>query len=218
MSFVMRMALLALTSGLAACGSGGGSDDPTAGGGSTPIAYAYTMPGPLNDGWAVGHLDDNGIDAAAIESMVRDFHSGAIPGIDAIAIVRNNTLVLQSNIRTQVGDFDAWGGNTRPNRHIMHSTSKSITSALIGIAIDQGYIAGTDVPFYDLFHYTSYDNWDDRKSTMTLDDALTMRFGYQWDEWSLSYGHPDNDLRALTDNNIDQGWALLNLVMIDDPG
>ena len=196
--------LLFLT--LTACGGGGGDQ-----GGSnnaavaTPIIYSYSMPTVANDSWPVGHLSDHGIEVNPIEHMVRDFHSGATPGIDAIAIARNGTLVLLSNIRTQTGEFDGWGGNTWPNRHIMHSTSKSITSALIGIAVDQGYIASTDVPFYDLFIYSSYDNWDDRKATMTLEDALTMRFGYEWDEWSQPYGHPENDLRILTESSMLRG-------------
>ena len=67
-------------------------------------------------------------------------------------------------------------------RHILHSTTKSVTSALVGIAIDQGHIASIQVPFYDLFNYPSYDNWDPRKADMTLEDALTMQFGYVWDE------------------------------------
>ena len=44
-----------------------------------------------------------------------------------------------------------------------------MTSALIGIAIDQGHIASTQVPFYDLFNYGTYDNWDPRKADMTLE-------------------------------------------------
>ena len=215
----LRSLILIFTSTLVACGGGGGGGGGAGNDTSVQAApYTYQIPSAGNDSWAVGHLDDHGIDSVAIESMVADFHSGTTPGIDAIAIVRNNTLVLQSNIRTQTGAYDGWGGNTLPNRHIMHSTSKSVTSALIGIAIDQGYIASTDMPFYDLFLYTSYENWDDRKATMTLEDALTMRFGYEWDEWSQPYGHAENDLTILTENNVDQSFALLNLPLATDPG
>jgi CubicO group peptidase (beta-lactamase class C family) len=217
MYVVWRTLFLFLLTTLSACGGGDGNGG-NKGAGNPTATYSYQMPAASNDGWAVGHLDDHGIDSMAIESMVRDFHSGIAPGIDGIAIVRNNTLVLQSNIRTATDDHDHWGGNTRIDRHIMHSTSKSVTSALIGIAVDQGYIADADVPFYDLFLYPSYENWDDRKATMTLDDALTMRFGYEWDEWSIPYGQEGNDLKKLTDSNTDQSWALLDLVIVEDPG
>ena len=53
---------------------------------------------------------------------------------------------------------------------------------------------------------------------MTLEDALTMRLGLQWDEWSEPYGDANNDLTILTEKNIDQGWALLNLPVQSDPG
>jgi CubicO group peptidase (beta-lactamase class C family) len=114
--------------------------------------------------------------------------------------------------------FDAWVGNNDPERHVMHSTSKSFTAALIGIAIDQGFIASVDVPFYDLFPYGSYANPDPRKATMTLKDALTMRLGLEWDEWSLPYGTNGNDLQDLTSNNTDYAKALLDLPMESNPG
>ena len=37
------------------------------------------------------------------------------------------------------------------SKHIIHSCTKSIVSALIGIAIDQGYIEGVHQPVLDLF-------------------------------------------------------------------
>jgi CubicO group peptidase (beta-lactamase class C family) len=89
---------------------------------------------------------------------------------------------------------------------------------LIGIAIDKGFIASTDVKFYDLFNYAGYDNWDPRKAEMTLEDALTMRLGLTWDEWSLSYTNPNNDLVFLENNNLDWSKALLDLPLSRNPG
>jgi CubicO group peptidase (beta-lactamase class C family) len=117
-----------------------------------------------------------------------------------------------------LGRFDNWVGNTNPNQHVLHSTSKSFTSALIGIAIDQGYIASVDVPFYNLFSYGSYLNADPRKATMTLENALNMRLGLRWDEWSQPYGSTGNDLEDLSRNNTDYAKALLDLPMESDPG
>ena len=121
-------------------------------------------------------------------------------------------------IRQQVGQFDGWINNQDPRRHVLHSTSKSFTSALIGIAIDQGSIASTEVGFYDMFNYGAYDNWDPRKADMTLEDALTMRLGIEWDERSLPYSDPNNQLVYLENNNRDWTKALLDLPMTSDPG
>jgi CubicO group peptidase (beta-lactamase class C family) len=200
---------------LSACGGGGGK------GGSVPEPrqpYQYATPSATGDGWQVASLADEGMGEALITSMMQHIHNRTFDGIDAIAIARNGRLVLAEQIRTETGQFDGWIGNTDPERHILHSTSKSFTSALIGIAIDQGAIASTQVKFYDLFNYGAYDNWDPRKAEMTLEDALTMRLGIEWDEWSLPYTDPNNDLVFLENNNLDWSKALLDLPMTSDPG
>ena len=167
---------------LAACGGGG---TPATAGPVPDLEYSYSVPSDIGDGWATGHLDDHGFDSAIVMDMMNRIGDNRVYGIDSITIVRNNTLLLYEPLREELDEFDDWANNTSLVRHILHSTSKSVTSALIGIAIDQGYIASTDVPFYDLFSYGSYQNWDVRKSDMTLEDALTKRLGITWDEWSV---------------------------------
>ena len=201
---------------LSACGGGGGNAADV--GGEPLFSYSYTIPPSNGDGWAVGHLDDHNFDSALIIAMMDRIHDASFPGIDSMAIVRNDTLVLSEQLRHELDRFDPWGNNSDVEKHVLHSTSKSVTSALIGIAIDQGYVADTDVLFYDLFSYGSYDFWDGRKASMTLADALTMRLGLQWDEWTEPYGTPNNSLTILTENNNDLAKALLDLPMINDPG
>jgi CubicO group peptidase (beta-lactamase class C family) len=74
------------------------------------------------------------------------------------------------------------------------------------------------VNFLDLFPYVGYGNWDPRKAEITLEDALTMRLGIEWDEWSLPYTNGNNDLVFLNSNNSDWAKALLDLPLIFDPG
>jgi CubicO group peptidase (beta-lactamase class C family) len=210
--FARKLVLALITVTLvASCGGGGGGS-----GGSG--SYVYTVPDTIGDGWEVAHLDAVGMDEARISTMMRHVLSGHYEGIDSIVIARNNKLVLYEQIRQSVGEFDDWINNTDPRRHVLHSTSKSFTSALIGIAIDQGSIASTDVLFYDMFNYGAYNNWDPRKAEMTLEDALTMRLGLEWDEWSLPYTDPNNDLVYLENNNRNWSKALLDLPMTSNPG
>jgi CubicO group peptidase (beta-lactamase class C family) len=208
------LGVASLTFLLAACGGGSAAENSQA----VALTYQYAVPAQTGDGWATGHLDDHGFDSARITDMMQRIVSGRFEGIDSVVIVRDNTLLLYSPLRTELDEFDEWIGNTSLSRHILQSTSKSVTSALIGIAIDQGYIASTQVPFYDMFSYGGYLNWDIRKSAMTLEDALTMRLGYLWDEWSVPYGESGNDLHELTTNNQDYAKALLDLPMESDPG
>ena len=200
---------------LAACGGGssGGSSSPI-----PPLQYVYTTPDAIGDGWQVSSLADEGMQETRISSMMQRVINGGFEGIDAVAIARNNKLVLYEQMPRALDQFDAWVNNTDKSRHVLHSTSKSVTSALVGIAIDRGAIASTNVSFYSLFNYGAYDNWDPRKEDMTLEDALTMRLGIEWDEWSLPYTNPNNDLVFLENNNTDWTKALLDRPVTSDPG
>ncbi len=214
--FALNLTLALITLVLiAACGGGNGGDSAT-----TPpsTAYVYSTPDANGDGWEVAHLSDVGMDQSLITTMVQRVYNDLFPGIDSIVIARNNRLVLYTQIRQETGPFDGWINNTDPRRHVLHSTSKSFTSALIGIAIDQGSIASTQVRFYDMFNYGAYLNWDPRKADMTLEDALTMRLGLEWDEWTLPYSNPNNDLVFLNNNNTDWAKALLDLPLSSIPG
>jgi CubicO group peptidase (beta-lactamase class C family) len=215
MRFTRILVVTTLTLLVAACGGGGSSastETPAA------VSFVYNVPSDTGDGWATGHLDDHGFDTPLVLEMMNNIENGTYEGIDSVVIVRNNTLLLFAQLRDSLDQFDSWVDNTSMQRHVMHSTSKSVTSALIGIAIDQGYIASMQVPFYELFNYLSYENWDERKSEMTLEDALTMRLGIGWDEWSEPYGTATNDLEVLSSNSNDYAKALLDLPMTGTPG
>jgi CubicO group peptidase (beta-lactamase class C family) len=102
--------------------------------------------------------------------------------------------------------------------HAQFSSSKSIASILVGIAIDLGHISGVDVPYLSLFDYPSYDNWDERKNQITLEHVLTMRLGLEWDEWNVPYGDPNNAVVRFFNQHHDYSKGLLDLPMETDPG
>ena len=216
--FARRSILLVVLLVCAGCGGGssGGTSAPPP---PPPAAFSYTVPEDIGDGWQVGDLAAEGFDTQRVVDMMDRILDETYPGIDSVAIVRNNRLLLYWYDRgRELDQYDTWINNTTRERHVLHSTSKSFTSALIGIAIDQGHIESTQVKFLDLFDYPDYDNWDPRKADITLEDALTMRFGFQWDEWSRPYTDPQNDLVNLETNNFDWPKALLDLPLATDPG
>jgi CubicO group peptidase (beta-lactamase class C family) len=199
---------------LSACG--GGSSNP--GDRPTFTDYDYRPPASIGDGWTVGNADTQGLSVDRLEDMMAAIRSGQYPIIDSIAIASRGQLVFDETIRVQLDEKDGWVGNIDPSMHAQFSSSKSIASILIGIAIDRGEIGGVDVPYLSLFDYPSYDNWDDRKNQMTLDDVLTMRLGLQWDEWSVPYGDPNNAVVQFFRQNHDYSKGLLDLPMETDPG
>jgi CubicO group peptidase (beta-lactamase class C family) len=71
--------------------------------------------------------------------------------------------------------------------HTMQSISKTVTSVIIGAAMQRGdFKAGLDTPVLKYFDTSEekgkVKNVDDRKRRITLRDLLTMSAGLEWDE------------------------------------
>ena len=209
---------LVLTLLLSACGGGGGGSATPSPPPPPPAAYEYQVPADTGDTWSIARADDQGLDVAVLEDMMNDVNRGQFPDIDAIAIARGGQLVFSETIRTTTDFSDRRVANTDPAMHAMFSVSKSITSLLVGIAIDDGYIDGVGESYLGLFPYPSYDNWDPRKNDITLRNVLTMRLGLEWDEWDPDYSSPDNQWNRFVANEFDFSKALLDLPLVADPG
>jgi len=101
--------------------------------------------------------------------------------------------------------------------HTMQSVSKTVTSAIIGVAITRGdFKAGLDRPVLSYFDVTKVRNVDDRKRRMTLKNVLTMTTGFEWVE-DVPYDDPrsDSSLMEATDD-----WVqyVIDKPMAHEPG
>jgi CubicO group peptidase (beta-lactamase class C family) len=68
----------------------------------------------------------------------------------------------------------------RPTRHAnIKSASKSLISALVGIAIERGLIKSVEQPIADFFPSLRAPKSDSRKREITIEDLLTMRSGLE---------------------------------------
>jgi CubicO group peptidase (beta-lactamase class C family) len=75
-------------------------------------------------------------------------------------------------------------------RHDLRSVSKSLTSLLVGLAIQRGKIGGLDEPVVKFFpEYADLDTPERRR--ITLRHLLTMSMGVAWDE-TIPYSNPAN--------------------------
>lgn len=102
---------------------------------------------------------------------------------------------LQSLLISQHGEvlFEEYFGDTNPRRPAnMKSASKSVISALVGLAIDQGYIESVDVPIATFFpEYISPERNADKTGIM-VENLLTMQSGLEttsnrnYGRWVLS--------------------------------
>jgi CubicO group peptidase (beta-lactamase class C family) len=124
--------------------------------------------------------------------------------IDSVTIIRNGYMVLDASIYPYMTS----------EQHIIHSCTKSIVSALIGIAIAEGYIESVDTPVLALFPDQDVANRDQRKEEMTLAHLLTMTSGLDCQDSYLYRWDGLNQMRASTD------WVghVLDLPMVALPG
>jgi len=177
-----------------------------------PIPNEYPQ-----DAYAIDNLPldaSNSLDEEILAKLVSQIRIGAFGKIHSLIIIYNGSLVLEKYFR----------GWTRHMRHPCFSATKSVTSALIGIAINQGQIDGVDENLLNFFpEYNDIANLDERKASITLEHVLTMSAGLTWDEIFTPYfdssGEPNPENSAvkmyLSDDRIKH---VLDLPMRDDPG
>ncbi|MDA8017611.1 MAG: beta-lactamase family protein [Thermoanaerobaculia bacterium] len=169
---------------------------------STP-EMVEIWPGPT---WRTVTPASQGIDSSAIDLLVRRIRSGQVGAeIHSLLIVRGGHLVIEEY-------FDGWNAK---RLHTLQSVSKSVTSALIGIAVDRGEIESTDEKVLSFFPglLSEIRHLDQRKQAMTLEDLLTMKTGSEFHERGS-----DSPLHRM--NRLQRGWLkfVLDSRMRHEPG
>lgn len=124
--------------------------------------------------------------------------------VDGVVVVRNGYMVVD----TAVYPFEPG------SRHIIYSCTKSVVSALVGIAIDHGYIQDVEQPVLDFFPERTAANLAANKKAMTLEHVLTMSTGLKCQD---SYLYRWRGLREMKQN---KDWVqfVLDLPMLEEPG
>jgi CubicO group peptidase (beta-lactamase class C family) len=93
--------------------------------------------------------------------------------IDSLLIVRHGCLVYESYPSSDYNETKI---------HHIYSCTKSFTSALIGIALDEGYINNIDDHVLDYFPNRTFDNMNNWKEAITIEHLLTMTTGLEWND------------------------------------
>jgi CubicO group peptidase (beta-lactamase class C family) len=127
--------------------------------------------------------------------------------LHSVIVVRNGYIVYEKY----------YYYNTQYTAHTIQSCTKSFMSALIGIAIDMGYIDNVSQRVIDFFPNYTIDNWDPRKENITLEHLLTMSTGLEFHEVDIPYEEPENDLFAMYRSD-DMWQYVLDRPMENDPG
>ncbi len=206
--------LLSFPSGCGSSSSDGSSSSPQ------PAVYSYQQPETINDGWTVTNASSLDVNTGILETVVQNIIDGAedFQYIDALVIIKDGQLLLDEQFKSALDFTDDWSGNRDLDLHILNSVTKSFNSTLVGIAIDQQLIPDVDVLVHDYFQEKfPIQNWDELKANVTLKNWLTMRHGYLWDEWNITYLDPTN-LNSQMNNAVDPVQFLLDRPMETTPG
>lgn len=141
--------------------------------------------------WPI-HKDYNTVEETKALSEMND-----TLGTVAFLIIKNDSIWFEKY-------FEGFGKNSQTNSFSM---AKSVTSALLGKAIDDGFIKSLDQPVVDF--YSQYEG-----TGLTVGDLSSMASGLDWDE---SYSNPFGmTARAYYDSDLAEN--ILKLKVVNTPG
>lgn len=125
--------------------------------------------------WQRDTPESVGLDVSRLHSMEAAISAGEFKKIGSVLIARHGQLVYEKY-------FEGDATTLRDTR----SATKSITSLLIGLAIQEHKLTGTDAKVLDLLpaHRGKLQNPDPRKERITVEDLLTMSSPLECDDWN----------------------------------
>jgi len=132
-------------------------------------------------GWITSTPEEQNMSSSILTDMNFYILSEEIP-IDSITIIKNGYLVYEEYYKDYLINPDknfttTWVLHDNTQKHYIWSCTKSITSLLIGIAIDHGFIDNVSQKFFDFFPERWNASFDARKQNITIEHLLTMTSG-----------------------------------------
>lgn len=172
----------------------------------TPTSTPTPTPTPIPF-WdlRISTPEEQGMDSDVLVRMF-DYIAEQDAEVHSVLIVRNGYLVTEAYFVPY----------RQSRKHPVLSCTKSFLSALIGIAIEEGYL-DVDNNVLDFFPDRVVANDDPRKRAMTVEHLLRMRSGLDWPESSVSYSSSNNVLWQMMSSN-DWEQFVLDRPMIAEPG
>jgi CubicO group peptidase (beta-lactamase class C family) len=158
-------------------------------------------------GWPSATPEAVGLDPSALQTLDKEIAAGQYGYIDAMLMIRHGSIAFERKYphdyvqlfvgKGAPGIYNYYDPDWHPfykgtALHTMQSVSKSVASALIGIAISRGEIANVNarvLPYFSAFKTAP----DARRDRMLLWNVLTMTTGIQWDEFSATYTDSRNN-------------------------
>jgi CubicO group peptidase (beta-lactamase class C family) len=136
-------------------------------------AVDYTpLPG---DDWKVSTPAEQGLDPMLVAEFYLE--GTGLSTLFGLLVIKNGHLIAERYYNE--GAVDQLSAR--------QSVTKSYTSALVGLALDQGYLTSVDQKMMEFFPELADQVTDPRKHEVTIRDLLQMRAGYPDDELNRQY-------------------------------
>jgi CubicO group peptidase (beta-lactamase class C family) len=182
--------VLVLGGVLAGCGGGPSADD------LATVDYAPQSA----DGWTVSTPGEHDLDPDAVAELY--WRAGQLDSIYSLLVVTGGDLVAEEYFHAG-----------RPEQlALMQSAAKSITGAMVGIAIEEGCLPSVDETMMTYFPELVDQVEDRRKNDITVEQLLAHRAGYAWEESSPEL------LDLLNQGFLPDQMALVEVPLVRDPG
>ena len=133
-----------------------------------------------DSGW---EISDFKFSKKKIEALNSEIASYNIKEITSIVVIHEGKLLLE----------EYFNGADRNTLHDPRSAGKSFASAMMGIAIDEGYIKNENQTLDQFYNLKSFQNYSIKKDQVKLKDLLTMSSAFEGsDAESNSRGNEEN--------------------------
>jgi len=183
-----------------------------------------------------------GLNAAVFDSIDAEIRDGKYGNIDRLVVIRHGKLVVDQSYARDYerlyGDsaratttlnnshdptgpfnyFNSWWHPTyrRGSLHTLQSVTKTVASAVVGVAVTRGDFPSLDTPILRYWDTSTVANMDDRKRRVLIRHLLTMSGGFDWNE-SVPYSDPRNTAGAL-ESSPDWVKFTIDRPMMREPG
>ncbi|WP_344824639.1 serine hydrolase domain-containing protein [Chryseobacterium ginsenosidimutans] len=133
-----------------------------------------------NSGWKIS---DEKFNQQKIKALNQKIAENRFRDITGIIVIKNEKLLLE----------EYFNGYKRDSLNDTRSVGKSFSSALMGIAIKDGYIKSENQSLKEFYDLKQFNNYSSKKDSVTIKSLLTMSSGFDGnDQDEESPGNEEN--------------------------
>lgn len=153
-----------------------------------------------NSGW---NISQERINTESIRTLNKKIAENRFKNITGIVIIKEGKLLLE----------EYFNGSGRDSLQDTRSVGKSFSSALMGIAIKEGYLKSENQKLSEFYDLKLFKNYSPQKDNVTIKSLLTMSSGFDGND--ENYESPGNEENMYPTEN----WVkfTLGLPMTENP-